>query len=146
MALEELLEEQIEEHGGAETVGLVFTERRITAMALHNYFLYRSKELDRGKWTRASQVRRESHARDYIIRDFGGQFADATEEVHSSTNIGHRTQPVMRGSEDMDVDQFSDADEDIDFPFIDAGKIVGDAENTDSSTNASQKNGKQVLS
>ena len=124
------MEEQIEEHGGAETVGLVFTDRRITAMALHNYFLHRSKEVDKSNWTRAGKARRENHARDCNIHDDGGQFADATEEVQNSANMGQKIKPVTlvpepaHKSDDMDEAQFNDADEEVEFPFAEMGKSV----------------------
>ena len=58
LALEELLEEEIEEFGGRDTVGLVFVERRVTAMALHNYFQWRA--IKGGKLTRAKKARLRS--------------------------------------------------------------------------------------
>lgn len=57
LALEELLEGEIEKRSGAETVGLIFVERRITAMALHNYFRWRSEEADKTKLARAKTLR-----------------------------------------------------------------------------------------
>jgi hypothetical protein len=59
LALEELLEREIGEHGGAETVGLVFVERRITAMALHNYFLWRDRQVGKAKLPRAKILRQQ---------------------------------------------------------------------------------------
>jgi superfamily II DNA or RNA helicase len=59
LALEEQLEQLIEHHGGADTVGLVFVERRITALALHDFFRARQARSNEGTWIRASRVRRE---------------------------------------------------------------------------------------
>lgn len=60
MALEELLEEQIEVNGGPETVGLVFVERRITALALMKYFHFRDSQIKKNNWNFASEARNRS--------------------------------------------------------------------------------------
>jgi len=58
LALEELLEKEIEDQGGTETVCLVFVERRITALALSNYFLFRLKQRENGNWIGAKDARK----------------------------------------------------------------------------------------
>ena len=63
MALEEQLERLIEKHGSADTVGLVFVDRRITALALHAFFRQRQKAIDQGTWTRAGPARRDAKKR-----------------------------------------------------------------------------------
>ena len=60
LQLERLLEEQIEFKGGRETVGLVFVERRITALALFNYFQHRQEAIEAKKWTRAAEMDAEN--------------------------------------------------------------------------------------
>jgi hypothetical protein len=96
LALEELLEEEIEEHGGAETVGLVFVERRITAMALHDYFRYREIELSKNKkWSRAIHVRKA-----YLQQQ-------ARLMAPSPRQKQHVSEPLQGGH-----DQFDDADGD----------------------------------
>lgn len=56
LKLERLLEDQIEHNAGDDTVGLVFVERRITAMALHNLLQHRQAALDADAWQRASDI------------------------------------------------------------------------------------------
>ena len=63
LALEEQLERLIEQHGGVDTVGLVFVERRITALALHAFFRHRQKAIDTGTWIRASRARQNAKKR-----------------------------------------------------------------------------------
>ena len=146
LALEELLEEQIEEHGGAETVGLVFVERRITAMALHNYFVHRSKELDKGEWTRAGKIRRMQYSLARVFVDDGGQFADAQEELQRDAEMGHRIKSVKSPPDHFcepgirDDDQFNDADEEFEYTFHDASITVSDAKTSTTATDL-EKNG-----
>jgi hypothetical protein len=70
LALEELIETLVEEKGGTKTIGLVFVERRITAIALHCYFLWRNQQmLDKtscvsGDWQFAKQARSDTHKSD----------------------------------------------------------------------------------
>jgi superfamily II DNA or RNA helicase/dsRNA-specific ribonuclease len=59
LALEEQLEQLIEHHGGVDALGLVFVERRITALALHDFFRARQAGIKDGTWIRATRVRRE---------------------------------------------------------------------------------------
>jgi hypothetical protein len=144
IALEELLEEQVEADGGAQAVGLVFVERRITAMALHNYFLHRNVERKKRTWTRGTEARNTSHPplphpsvlRDDIHDEIGAsQFDDAIDEdpsyfLSGMTSIAQaraQTTAVMlpkQAADRMDQfrdadDQFSDADDDVDIPFLD---------------------------
>jgi hypothetical protein len=61
LALEEIVEELLEEEGGTKTIGLVFVERRVTAMALHTYFLWRSERISAsGNWSYAKQIRQRT--------------------------------------------------------------------------------------
>ena len=56
--LEEILEMEVEYNGTENAVGVVFVDRRITALALHNYFKEREKALDQGlKWPRVADSR-----------------------------------------------------------------------------------------
>ena len=146
MALEELLEEQIEQHGGAETVGLVFVERRITAMALHNYLQFRGKCLDRGNWKRAGDLRRRitppAQEKDHGSPDAYNQFDDAMEEEYldESLECNRRFSAInnqeqswknqVAGIADVN-DQFHDADDDIEFSFC-ATRSVSTKRDTES--------------
>lgn len=51
------MEELIEKKGCLNAIGLVFVERRITAMALHAYFLWRSEQIGIGSGSRAKETR-----------------------------------------------------------------------------------------
>jgi hypothetical protein len=71
LALEELIEKLVEEKGGMKAIGLVFVERRITAIALHSYFLWRNRQILvetsaglSSNWKFAKQARRETHKSD----------------------------------------------------------------------------------
>jgi hypothetical protein len=56
--LEQILEMEIEYDGTENAVGVVFVDRRITALALHNYFKEREKALDQGlPWPRVADSR-----------------------------------------------------------------------------------------
>jgi hypothetical protein len=128
MALEELLEVEIEEHGGAETVGLVFVERRITAMALHNYFLYRNEKFEEGKWTRAIKARYQTDTLPVQLNiDGGTQFDDAEDDPFTVFQADHpplnevktvkdaptpRSAPTDDRQQTPSTDQFLDADGD----------------------------------
>lgn len=72
MALEELIETLIEEKGGTNTIGLVFVERRITALALHCYFLWRHERIAEGKanssWLFGKQARRQKGESDTLFK------------------------------------------------------------------------------
>jgi len=99
MALEELIETLVEERGGTKTVGLVFVERRITAMALHCYFRWRNQQiLDRNSppaargWIFAKEARHDICKSDAIFQlklsrnevdqsdDEDGQFDDSADD------------------------------------------------------------------
>lgn len=74
LALEELVETLIEEKGGSKTIGLVFVERRITAIALQCYFLWRNEQILDGiqvgttsDWKFAKQARHKKLESDYIF-------------------------------------------------------------------------------
>lgn len=63
LALEELVETLIEENGSTNTIGLVFVQRRITALALHSYFTWRSNQVVNsmsGKWNQKWKSAREA--------------------------------------------------------------------------------------
>jgi hypothetical protein len=101
LALEELIETLVEEKGGMKTIGLVFVERRITAIALHCYFLWRNRQiLDEtsvgvsSNWKFAKQARRETHKSDSFF------------ELKSSRN-----------KVDQDDDEDDQFDDSVDDPF-----------------------------
>ena len=54
--LEQLLEDIIESKGAKNTVGVVFVDRRITALALYDYFRNRQKGIDDGTWVRVKDT------------------------------------------------------------------------------------------
>ena len=60
LALEELLEEHVEENGDSDTTCIVFVTRRITAVALDAFFRWRLQQLREDNWRRAGTVRRIS--------------------------------------------------------------------------------------
>jgi ERCC4-related helicase len=114
LALEELLEHEIEDATNPNTVGLVFVERRITALALSDYFRHRTEQVRAGAWVRAQEIRKsltspsKKRARgddiSHLPLEDLGQYYDAAEAVK------------------MDVDeesecQFMDADEPL-FDFL----------------------------
>lgn len=101
LALEELIEKLVEEKGGMKAIGLVFVERRITAIALHCYFLWRNRQILvetsaglSSNWKFAKQARRETHKSDSVF------------ELKSSRNKVDR--------DDDEDDQFDDS---VDDPF-----------------------------
>lgn len=55
--LEQLLEDIIESKGAKNTVGVVFVDRRITALALYDYFRHRDKGIDEGNWIRVKDTK-----------------------------------------------------------------------------------------
>ena len=55
--LEQLLEDIIESKGAANTVGVVFVDRRITALALYDYFRNRDKCIEKGDWIRVKDTK-----------------------------------------------------------------------------------------
>lgn len=66
--LEELLEDTIENNkSSSNTVGVVFVDRRITALALYDYFRVRTKRIQDGTWIRISKTKwtRQSEPHDY---------------------------------------------------------------------------------
>jgi hypothetical protein len=127
LALEELLEAVVEDHAGAETVGLVFVERRITAIALHNYFIHRSQEIERGKWVKATILRKAASRQipGVSVRTSDhSQFDDSCDdpfvafqqEQHPSGPQSHslpQTQTKTTSTPETNrEDQFMDADDD----------------------------------
>lgn len=87
LALEELIETLIEDQGGAKTIGLVFVERRITAIALQCYFLWRNQRILDGNpagspsdWKFAKKARRQKLKSDsYFHLKIGGNKGDQGE-------------------------------------------------------------------
>lgn len=67
--LEQLLEDIIECKNSKNTIGVVFVEKRITAVALVDYFRTRLKLLKLGKWLRVENTRysRRAKKQDYQI-------------------------------------------------------------------------------
>ncbi len=55
--MEQLLEDIIESKGAANTVGVVFVDRRITALALYDYFRNRRKDIEGGSWVRVKDTK-----------------------------------------------------------------------------------------
>lgn len=132
LALEELLEGEFEEQGEDDTVGLVFVERRITAMALHNYFLWRNEQIDAGRLERA-RILRKKEAVDVVpkvdISEDGmeSQFDDSADDpfiAFQQTSIDDCSNEIcakdyesyekrQRSLESLEMrDQFMDADND----------------------------------
>jgi hypothetical protein len=54
--LEQLLEDIIESKGAENTVGVVFVDRRITALALYDYFRTRTREIANETWIRVKDT------------------------------------------------------------------------------------------
>jgi hypothetical protein len=143
LALEELLEEEIGGQTGTETVGLVFVERRITAMALHNYFLWRNDEVDKDSMLQAKTLRHKAvdmfpQVR-YCQDGEESQFDDSADDpfvvfqspqveppkVHTpklqTSGLENPTTQISLGSVCQKNDQFMDADDD-NLSFGDARK------------------------
>ena len=55
--MEQLLEDIIESKGAASTVGVVFVDRRITALALYDYFRHRDDCIEKGNWIRVKDTK-----------------------------------------------------------------------------------------
>jgi hypothetical protein len=87
MALEEQLERLIEKNGGADTVGLVFVDRRITALALHAFFRHRQNAIDQGTWTRAGPARRDAKKRMDAEAAARGSFGKCPTAIMSKHSI-----------------------------------------------------------
>ena len=101
LALEEQLEQLIEHHGSAETVGIVFVERRITALALHDFFRARQAGIDEGTWIRASRVGRAQR------QSRNERYFSATISMIENTPI-HDSDEVSGQFEDCDTDAARD--------------------------------------
>jgi hypothetical protein len=125
LALEELLEAEIEDQTSNETVGLVFVERRITAIALHNYFIYRSQEIVRGKWVKARILRKAATRRIPLVSVRNGdqsQFDDSADDpfvafqqdLEQQLSVPQRNKfpPAKYSPETHQEDQFMDAEDD----------------------------------
>ena len=134
VALEEILEAEIERHGGSDPVGLVFTARRVTAVALCNYFQWRNQKLDEGgmdtnkySWGESATIRRSEwhqslpaeHAPAAIALDTDDRFADSADDpfvVFQSNALPKVAAPQVTSgqgvSSDNGEDQFMDADDD----------------------------------
>ena len=142
LALEELIETLIEEQGGAKTIGLVFVERRITAIALQCYFLWRNQQiLDESSantssdWKFAKKARRQKLKSDSYFQlkisenkgdqgdDEDDQFDDSIDDpfrVFEQRNKPQNEVSVTAGFQgeikeaSNDISQFMDADSDSD--------------------------------
>lgn len=141
LELEALLENQIEDNGGPETVGLVFVERRITAVALNDFFRFRNKNLECDNWGRATEAKEKQpkmrcgipsqthllasppESQDLSPGNSCGQFEDAEDdmdiEVKPVTDkfMDIEVQPspsLAQGNLIETEDPFADADEDGD--------------------------------
>ena len=128
LALEELIETLVEEKGGAKTIGLVFVERRITAIALNCYFLWRNQQIldKKSDWKFAKKVRRQTQKLDTFFRltssknnadqsDSGGdQFDDSVDDpfhIFQQRNeiqgeIAPRNRDFSRKTHEYNIDQF----------------------------------------
>jgi len=87
--LEEILEMEIENNGTENAVGVVFVDRRITALALHNYFKEREKAMDQGlPWPRVSDSRwsRRSPNRQPLFK-FASNYDDRRHEIEALLNL-----------------------------------------------------------
>ncbi len=114
LALEELIETLIEERGGAKTIGLVFVERRITAIALECYFVWRNQQILDGVssgvrtgWQFAREVRRQTSRADTIFQlsgNKGDQRDDKDEQFDDSIDDPfHIFQQRKESQEEMAV-------------------------------------------
>lgn len=131
LALEELLAEEIEDYSATETVGLVFVERRITAMALQNYFQYRNSEVGKGDWVHAKKLRKRAapgiipgvlvpssdEGDDDQFGDSGddpfAMFPPATSQPEHLQGESKKEGPAtLKEPSQTNVDQFMDADDD----------------------------------
>jgi len=66
--LEQLLEDIIESKGARNTLGVVFVDKRITALALYDYFQTRRKEMKNGTWIHVEETK--------FNRNVGGEGKD----------------------------------------------------------------------
>ena len=129
LKLERLLEKEIEFEGNPDAVGLVFVERRITALALYRYFEVRKKKLESKDWTRVTELM-EQQADEDCDEDI---MKEAPETEWLEVN-----NPVVPGQFDDceidyqirhcdSVDQFDDADDDSDDLFFPTKVAMTDA-------------------
>lgn len=131
LALEELIETLIEEKGGAKTIGLVFVERRITAIALHCYFVWRNQQMlgsnsggAKSDWQFAKQARRQTTRSDTIfqlrgINDGDDKFDDSVDDPFHIFQNENKIKDEMV-SERVDLSSEEDVDEFDSTQFMDA--------------------------
>lgn len=108
--LEELLEEVIEGKGSDNTVGVVFVDRRITALALYDYFRARSKGLKVNTWVRVADTQ--------WSRKFKKNELNTIIKTSSDTE---KNEKKKKNSFDINSTQFEDFDiemEDLDNTMI----------------------------
>lgn len=116
VALEQILEDEIEHHGGADTVGLVFTDRRVTAVALYNYFRWREanredpKDQAKYSWGRSAELRQQLPVSSNIIppvEAVNDIFADSNEDPFLEFQKPKAPEPMDHAP----FDQFMDAED-----------------------------------
>ncbi len=134
LALEELIETLIEEKGGAKTIGLVFVERRITAIALYCYFVWRNQQIlgsnsgaAKSDWRFAKEARRQKTRSDTIFQLKGSnneddQFDDSIDDPFHIFQNQNKIQDEMAlervnllnddDDNEFDSSQFMDAESD----------------------------------
>ena len=78
--LEQLLEDIIESKGAKNTVGVVLVDRRITALALYDYFRHRGRGIADGTWIRVkdTEFNRSCSAGSGTCTGTGSDHEDAT--------------------------------------------------------------------
>ena len=141
LALEELIETLIEERGGAKTIGLVFVQRRITAIALQCYFVWRNQQILGGvskvvstDWQFAKEARRRTSRSDTIFQLNGSkgdqrdnrddQFDDSIDDPF------HIFQQRNERQDEMAIDRTDQSNEkdieEFDTQFMDAETVSED--------------------
>jgi len=118
LALEELLEDQIESNSGdaLKSSCVVFVQCRVTALALHNFFQFRQEELDKNNWNRASETRKMYSNDSGLLsvlqserNSFSSPFVDA-----SSNTVSIGRHAVGSNAAASMASKYHDADDDDD--------------------------------
>ena len=106
---------------------MVFVDRRITALALHNYFIWREEQVGKGKIPEAKDIRHKSSIDpcpkvQYCNHDEGDQFDDSGDDPFLA--FQNSPQKVM-STDDDSMDIFDDADADETFGDEYTDKLTG---------------------
>lgn len=110
LALEQLVEDLIDHQEGKNAIGLVFVERRITAMALHCYFSCKREDfVQRSDWLSAVEARRRLRNSELLHLEQsqdepGGMFEDSSDDplIQYLPSVG-----AKRKAEHMDTSRES---------------------------------------